>query len=85
VTWAEWARAVYAVGLLLAWLSLLACAVILGPPAARVLRDLTAALGATATALRSLTGEREAIARIEARAERIEEGVREVRELVGRR
>ena len=85
MTLAEWVRAIYSVGLLLAWGSAVLAVLILGPPAARVLRDLTAALAATARALRSLTGEREAIARIEARAERIEEGVREVRELVGRR
>lgn len=71
----ELVRAVYSLGLL----ALGVAAILAAPGVVRVLRDLAAALAATATALRALTAEREAVERIEATAARIETSVAALR------
>jgi glutamine synthetase type III len=71
MTWAqlvELGRAVYAAGLLALGLA----AVLVAPVAVRVLRDLTAALAATARALAAISAERDAVARVEEAAGRLE-------------
>ena len=64
----EVGRAVYSGGLL----ALGVAALVVAPSAVRVLRDLTAALGATARALAAIAAERDAVERVEAAAVRIE-------------